>query len=53
MNKKKKIIAGIQKKLRRNLTFHYLSRVVTKGVRDSAKRLQVPNNNEFVVVIIK
>jgi len=46
VKKKKKIIAGIRKKLRRNHTFHYLSRHVGKGIRDNIKRLQVENDND-------
>ena len=43
VKKKKKIMAGITRKLRRDHTFHYLSRHVGKGVRDNIKRLQVKN----------
>ena len=46
VKKKKKVIAGIRRKLKRDHTFHYLSRHVGKGMRDSIKRLQVENENE-------
>ena len=46
VKKKKKIIAGIRKKLRHNHTFYYLSRHVGKGIRDNIKRLQVENDND-------
>ena len=53
IKKKKRIIAGIKKKLKRNHTFHYLSRHVGKGMRESMKRLQIdsPNelNNEYII----
>ena len=51
--KKKKIIAGIKNKMRKNHTFHYLSRHIGKGMRDNIKRLQTNNeNNNNIKTII-
>jgi len=53
IKKKKKVIAGIKRKLRRDHTFHYLSRHVGKGKRQAMKRLEVSNDNnqrnEFII----
>ena len=38
VKKKKKIMAGIRKKLQRDHVFHYLSRHVGKGLRDTIRR---------------
>jgi hypothetical protein len=43
--KKKKIMAGIRRKLRRDHTFHYLSRHVGKGIRNGIKRLHIKNDS--------
>ena len=37
IKKRKRIVAGIKKKLKRDHTFHYLSRHVGKGKRESMK----------------
>ena len=51
--KKKKVLAGIRKKLSRDHTFHYLSRHVGKGVKNNIKRLQVKNQNGSTEIVIK
>ena len=43
--KKKKIAARIKRKMKRNHTFHCLSRHAGKGIRDNIKRLQALNRN--------
>ena len=48
IKKKKKILAGIRKKLKKNHTFHYLSRYSGKGLTDNIKRSQVVNENDNV-----
>ena len=51
--KKKKVIAGIRRKLKRDHTFHYLSRHVGKGVKDNIKRLQVVNDDDSKITLIQ
>ena len=46
VKKKKKIISGIKKNLRRNHTFHYLTRHIGKGERDSIKRIHIVDKNQ-------
>ena len=46
IKKKKRILAGIKKKLKRDHTFHYLSRHVGKGMRESMKRLKIVGSNK-------
>ena len=53
VKKKKKIIAGIRRKLSRDHTFHYLSRHVGKGVKDNIKRLQVKHSNGDIETVIE
>ena len=49
VKKKKKIMAGIRKKLQRDHVFHYLSRHVGKGLRDTIRRLHVQNEHKEVI----
>ena len=54
IKKRKKILAGIKKKMRRNHTFHYISRHIGKGGRENIKQLHVMNsNNEVDKTLIK
>ena len=47
IKKRKKILARIKNKMRRNHTFHYISRHIGKGVRENIKQLHLMNfNNE-------
>ena len=48
IKKKKRILAGIKRTMKRNHTFHYLSRHVGKGFAKKMKRLKVMNENNEV-----
>jgi len=54
IKKKNKILAGIRKKLKRDHTFHYLSRHVGKESRSGLKRLCInQSDNEGSKIIVK
>ena len=43
VKKKQKVLAGIRRKLKRNHTFHYISRHAGKGLRQKLRHLHLPD----------